>query len=490
MAGVFFHLLVGPALAQRPLAGIAILRNNSPRTVIMTSLLEERLVNITEASGIVKPVNPALLRQELNKFGCIEEQCLFGFAQDAEIKLLIRGELDDTNDYVVLKLIAYGTDIPYQNKVVYAYTVRIPMSGQYSTDEYGNIAEEHAGIFLSNLFRRYQIPVYVVADAGNQVTMSRPISGSYTVYRLDAGKGKKSIRAIKTMGTANIASGKIVTSDFPLLRGDFILAGFRETADSMDVFYYERKREISLQKPAVTDTLLKILLTGPASATMPIVAPIFGYYWHSDWQGLALWAFNIGPYLYLEINGLTNYFVNYYKKKKTVPQDVQTQFYFGLYMLSAGGASLVADSLAHSLLRKAANYQGTQRFLGNSFSAGYLALVSSGAGLFYRGYRLWGYIYFHVDNLLLFFTIREFCPDKKYMVLSRSFSGERINKIRAYSLLSALGAVKVAEFFHSVFIRDNIRNGDIIEEDFTVEPFVYAGEKADFNLGMRLSYRF
>ena len=153
--------------------------------------------------------------------------------------------------------------------------------------------------------------------------------------------------------------------------------------------------------------------------------------------------------MYLEINGIPNYWVNYYKKKRTVPRDVQAQYYFGCTCSAPAGASLFADSLAYWLLGKAANYQGTMPFLGNSLTAAYLALVSGGGGHFYRGHRLWGYLYYHTDNLLLYFTIREFCPEKKFNPLTRTFSTAKINTARAYTLLSLTCAVKIAEVIHA-----------------------------------------
>jgi hypothetical protein len=308
------------------------------------------------------------------------------------------------------------------------------------------------------------------------------------VYRLQpAGKG--GLRGFTRTGTAALNSGTVIKTDAPLKDGDFILVGYREKAESMEKFFYGRKFETVIRKPVVTETLYSLLLTGPASAFMPIVAPIMGYYRGNDWPGLALWTFNFAPYFYLEINGMADYWANYYKKKKTCPQDVQAQYYFGLYMMCAGGVSLFADSLAHSLLMRAADYQGVQPFLGNSVTAGYLALVSGGGGHFYRGARLWGYLYFHADNLLLYFTIREFCPERKFNPLTRSFSTEKINPARAYSLLSVTCAVKIAEVIHAVFTRDRIENGEIIEEGYTVEPLVLAGEDTELKLGMQCSYR-
>ncbi len=475
--------------AEKPLIGIATVRSNSPRSMALTVLLEQNLVRIVERSGLFLTVNPGLLREEIKKFGCTDEQCLLGFARDAGISLLVRADLDDSNDFIDLTLRAYGIDFPYQRKMVYTYTARIPMAGKYGQVEYSNITAEHTGIFFSRLLARYKASLPVVAGPGGTMKVSQGVTGSYTLYRPDPAGYRNSLRAFRSIGTARVSAGTIVQSDVTALPGDFILTGFKETADFVDKLTFEGKREVIFRKPAPLDVLYALLLTGPASATMPILAPILGYYKSSDWTGLTLWAFSAAPYLYLELNGISNYYVNYHKKKKTIPRDVQAQYYFGWYMLCAGGSSLFVDSLAHSMLDKAANYQGTQPYLGNALVAGYLALVTGGGGHFYRGERLWGHLYYHADNLLLYFTLREFCPDKKFDPLTRTFHTGTINRVRAYSLLSVTCAVKIVEIIHAVLIRDRIRNGRVLDEGYSIEPVIYADEKTDVNLGLQYSYR-
>lgn len=470
-----------------PLAGIAVISSNSPRTVTITSLMEDNLARVIDSTGLFRPVNPGLLREELKKYSCTDEQCLLGFASDAGMSLIIRADFDDSSDFIILRLRAYGIGVPYQNKTVYSRTVRIPMTGKYGAPEYNSITEEHAARFVSGLLARYRSPVGLSQGTDGKFRSARIMSGTYEVYRLEAA-GRGSLRGFGRIGTAAVTSGTVASADAPLKDGDFILAGYGEKAKSMEKFFYGRKHETVIGRPAAAETLYALLLTGPASATMPILAPLLGYYRGNDWPGLALWSFNLAPYLYLEINGLADYWANYYKKNRSAPRDVQAQYYFGLYMLCAGGASLFADSLAYSLLRKAADFQGTLPFLGNSATAAYLALVSGGGGHFYRGDRLWGYLYFHADNLLLYFTIREFCPDIKFDPLTRTFSTGKINPARAYTLLSVTCAVKVAEVIHAIFTRDRIENGEIMEEGYTMEPLLLGGENSDISMGLQCSY--
>ena len=475
--------------ADKPLVGFAALSGNSPRAMALTTFLENNLVNMVEHTGVFKPVNPALLREELNKFGCTTERCLLGFARDAGLNLIIRGDFDDMNDYIILSIRAYGIDLPYQNRVVYQYTVQIPMAGKYGPAEYNNITEEHSVIFFSKLMTRYQAPLYLEPGPDNALKVPGDINGLYDLYRPEPAREKNALRGMRKIGSVQVSKGIISKEGTNAQAGDFILTGFRDKADFLDNYSYERKRGLVYRQAAPIDILYAFLLTGPASATMPIIAPFVGYYPSSDWQGLALWVFNATPYLYLELNGFVDYWGAYYKKKQTLPQEVQAQYYFGLYMLCAGGMSLFVDAFSHSMLEKASNYQGSQPFMGNPFTAAYLELVAGGAGLFYRGQRPFGYLYFHANNLLLYFTIREFCPEKKYNRLTRTFYRDKINKTRAYSLLSTACAVKIGGIVHAILTRDNIRNGRIIEEGYDIEPIFYAGERADLNLGLQYSYR-
>jgi hypothetical protein len=475
--------------ADLPLAGVATIRANSPRAMALNSFIENNLSSIIESTGAFKTVSPSMLDEELKKFGCTEEPCLLGFAREAGLTLFIRGDIDDSNDFIIISLRAYGINVPYQNRVVYQYSVRIPMAGRYGQGEYNSITEEHAGIFMSRLLARYRTPLYLAAGADNTLKTTRPVSGSFPLYRLDPPGEKGAFRGFRSIGTARLSGGAVTGAAGAPAAGDFILAGFEQTAAELDRYYYERKRDTVFKKPEWPDTIYAFLLTGPASAAMPIIAPFLGYYRSSDWRGLPLWAFNSVPYLYLEINGLATYWGSYYKKKRTVPRDVQAQYYFGLYMLTAGGMSMFVDAFAHSSIVKASNYQGVQPFMGNAITAGYLGLVAGGAGHFYRGYRLWGYLYYHADNLLLYFTIREFCPEKKYSPLTRSFTTARVNKTRAYALLSTACAVKIAEVIHAVLIRDNVRSFDSIEEGYSIEPVVYGGGDQSPHLGLQYSYR-
>ncbi|MBN2077401.1 MAG: hypothetical protein JW838_00450 [Spirochaetes bacterium] len=480
----------GVSGADRPLAGIAILKSNSPRTLAMTPILGQSLSGIAEGSGVFSAVNPALLREELVKFGCTGENCLLGFAADAGISLLVRADLDDSNDFVIMTLTAYGIGFPYHGRVVYRRTVQIPMSTRYGAPEFTAIIDEHAGFFFAEVLSRWRTPYYFTGEAEPVLLSPRRISGDYDLYRPGETPGGVDVREFRKVGTVRLAGGSVVRSSAPVLQGDLILAGYRETARELESMQYGRKREIVLRPVSAAETVYALLLAAPAGAVMPIIAPTAGYYRNRDWAGLGLWALNVAPYLYLEIDGLTTYWADYHKRKRSVPREVRARYHFGLYMLSAGGVSLFADAFAHGMLRDAANYlKARPPLLGNPATAGLLALIGGGAGHFYRGRRAWGYCYYHVDNILLYFTLREFSPGRTFNPITRSFSTGKINKTRAFSLLSVAGAIRIAEIVHAVLIRDSILNGKIIREGHSIEPILYSTADAMPVFGIHYSYR-
>jgi len=93
-------------------------------------------------TGIFDIVNPDLMNSELQKHGCIEEKCILRFAVEANIGVVIIGEFDDRGDDLVLRLSSYGTDVPYNGKLIYRYTVKIPMYNDFTSKEYNYICEE------------------------------------------------------------------------------------------------------------------------------------------------------------------------------------------------------------------------------------------------------------------------------------------------------------------------------------------------------------
>ncbi|HOO70198.1 MAG TPA: hypothetical protein PK926_00435 [Spirochaetota bacterium] len=479
--------LGGSLEAAKPIIAIGEIKTLAPKEARFARMLENHLENIIHSTGIFDRVNSSLMREQLSRFQCSDEQCLLSFAREAGISIIISGSLEDLGDHMLFTLSLFGTDVPYEGKMIYRYVVKVPLYAKHSAVESSYICEEQAGHLISGFLGEYRCPLYLEKSPDSSLAVPDEVSGVYTVYRR-GGLGRLPLEG-SARGEVTLDRGKVRSqSGDDILPGDFILHVYKDRSRFLKEFYYGRKKEIIFNQQKYTDVLYMLLLTGPASALMPVVSPLFGYYRTADWTGLALWGLNLAPYLYLEINGFVNYPDQFRHHKKNISRQVMTQWHFAWYFAFAGGVSLFVDAFAHDYLKTASNYAEKKSFMGNPLCAGYFALVSGGAGHFYRGHRFWGYFYFHLNNALLYLLINEFSPGERYDARRGRYVKEGINETRAYVYTGLFCALKIVEVVHAVLIKDNIRGGDVIEET-TFEPLLYPDDEG-LNVGIQCNYRF
>ncbi len=468
------------AHASQSLIGVAGIFSENPRTKMFAGIIDSHLDNILRSNfiaseNIFEPINSALFRDQLAKFNCSDESCLFSFAGRAKISVVIRGRIEEQADAFVLELTAFGTDIPYFGKTIHQYSARIPTSNlQLSMREYSYIFEEHCARFISSLLKKYRKPLYVISENGIlRIDSSANINGIFTIYRT-ASESAKLLSLVRhyPVGTIAIRNGRFVTPLPPIVHaGDFILQEFDAPAEKIAEFYEGRKREIVFSPSTSNDTFLMILYTIPGSLTMPLVSPFLGYLNHQDYSGLALWTINALPYAYVAYKGIIERPQLLERDHKDISSSELARYRFTLYMLLCGNMSLFVDAFASHSLYLASNYQGIQRYMGNTLTASYLSLVSGGGGHFYRGWRAWGYFYFHVNNALLYCTIKEFSPSRRYNETSGTYATSDIDKRRALSFLSTYAAFKIVEIVHAALLPDRIQNGTVEETNMFIVPF-------------------
>lgn len=106
--------------------------------------------------------------------------------------------------------------------------------------------------------------------------------------------------------------------------------------------------------------------------------------------------------------------------------------------------------------------------------------------MFYRGHRSWGYFYFHLNNILLYSALREFARPETYDNSTGEYTKGTNNKKRGLVFASALAISKTAEIVHSIFIKDNIKNGTIKHEYILPEIFMTLDSDNNpvYNLGL------
>jgi hypothetical protein len=488
---IIFLFLSIPVIAGEPLVGVLGIDQNSPRTVSIAYALTTHLENIMNTAGVFEVMKSAPLMEQMKEFNCSDETCQIRFARRAEMDMFIRGRVEDRGDELVIILQGHGIGLPYHGSVIYRYRVVLETGRNLEAQQYSYLAEEHAGRFLTGLMKRYRRPVPLAAEGDRyRIEWGRSYSGDIRVYARRESR-EQSLQDIRYLGKLQVRSNHVdlQKAELEVDERPFIYQRFTSRAEWLARLLRGRKEEIVFGKPKYLESLYTLLLSPVASATMPISAPIL-YYRASDWEGLGLWMVNTPFYIYLEIAGWSRFAPTYRKKHRDLSREIKAGTAFTWYLFFAGGVSHVVDALAHTGLEKASRFTGDNFFLGNDVTAGYLALVAGGAGHFYRGSRLWGYIYYHANNILLFLTMRELYRTERWDSGQGKYIKEKRDRTLGFVLLGAYGLLKIGEVIHAVLMPDRISSGRVTEQEFRVEPWLSGDENLDMRYGVRFSYRF
>ncbi len=478
-------ILLSAPLTAKPLAGIVFFDHNSSRGEIFASLIEKHSINILNNTGFFSTINEGIINRELKKFICLDEKCILNFAENAGIDLIIRGKISDNGDYAILTLDAFGIGIPFNKKLIYSYKVKIPAHDSITPRDFSLILEEHSGIFISKVLCIFKFPVKLTVEGETVKAVTElKVNGSYRIFNAHTSAPDKSSITVDFKDNIAHPDSHIISE------GDRIFLQFRKEGKDLYRYYADGKKNLVFEEPSLYDTLFVFFFTLPGSATMPISAPLLGYFNNDDWQGLGLWALNASPYLYAEARGFLNSPSRLKKDRKDISKDDRALNYFAWYMLLAGGTPLFIDSFASKYLYDASSFREKQGLMGNPYTAAYLAAVSNGGGMFYRGHRSWGYFYFHINNILLYSMLREFSTPEIYDNSTDKYSRGDNNKKRGALLASALAVSKTAEIVHSIIIKDNIKNGTVIDEYILPEIFMTLDSNniPVYNLGLSLKF--
>lgn len=475
-------VLTAGAAQAAPLSAVSYISYNSQRANAVSTLLEQHSIEILKKHGF-ETIDQGLVSREIEKNSCLEETCQLRFAANAQIELMINGSVEDRGDYISITLRSYGTGEPLNGRQVMSKTVQIPLRTGLNAREFSLICEEHAALFIASTLRSFTCAIPLLKKEKGYSADS-PVTGSYNVYYRDSsGVTKKS-------GKCSINKGSVETHEGSIVPGSFIFADFLSQSHDITDYYSARKHEIVFYKPNYYDTLFIVLTTPIASATMPFAAPVLGYYTFGDWSGLGLWALNAWPYLYLEAKGFIDSPENLRHEKEDITRDDKAASFFAWYMLLAGGMPLFMDAYAHQYLSDASLFIGQQRFLGSDATACYLSLVSNGGGQFYKGHRGWGYFYFHLNNALLYMTIRELSVPEHYDHSSDKYikGGSNTGRARIYGTVLALS--KIIEITHTLLSDTDLECGETVDEYFIPQPIFTFDSTGSPVYGISLTFRY
>lgn len=481
---IILFMLICSTAVSKPLAGTAFPEYNTGRGEIFAAFAEKHCIKILNDTGIFSTINEGIINRELKKFICIDEKCILNFSRNAGINLLIKGSINDRGEYIILNLNAYGTAHPFQGKLICSYKAKIKSERSITPAGYSLIIEEHSGRFISKVLKKFVYPVPVIADGNNiKADTELKVNGRYKLYKDESSP-------VKNVSYINFKDSLSSQIDPPVIKGAFIYLSFKDKSRELYSYYVGGKNSLVFEKPSFYETLFVFFFTVPGSATMPLSAPILGYFNNDDWKGLGLWGINAAPYLYAEARGFINSPGRLKKEGKNISRDDRALNYFAWYMLLAGGTPLFIDSFASKYIYDASNFHPKQTLMGNSWTAFYLSAVSNGGGMFYRGYRSWGYFYFHLNNIFLYSTLREFSRPEKRNPLTGTYEKGESNKKKGAIIASALAISKTVEIIHTLITNENIKNGTVEEEYVTPEIFmtIDPDNKPVYNLGFSLKY--
>jgi hypothetical protein len=480
---IIFLLIAGMKSAEAaPLAAVSYIAYNSQRAKAVTLLLEKHSIDILKKNGF-ETIDPGLISREVERNFCFEEKCLLRFAANANIGLMISGHVEDRGNYLLINLKTFGTDLPFNGRLIHSVTKKIPVSGAVSSREFSLICEEISALHIASTLRSFVFPVMLIKKDSGYVADS-PVAGIYSIYYAESSGG------IIKSGRCSITDSRVEPLEGVINTGAFILADFNFQAEQIEQYYTSRKHEIVFPDTDIYETLFIMLATPLASATMPLAAPVFGYYPFGDWSGMGLWALNVWPYIYLEAKGFVESPGNLKHDRLDISRDDRAAYYFAWYMLIAGGMPLFMDAYAHHYLNEASLFIGQQRLLGSNLTAGYLALISNGGGQFYKGHRGWGYFYFHLNNALLYMTLREISVPEYYDETSGSYSKGKRNSDRALIYGGALALSKIIEITHTVLSATNLECGETVDRYIIPSPFFTFDSSGSAVYGLSLTLRY
>ena len=482
---IIIFLTLGRFLYAAPVAGVSGITGNSERASTLALILEQHILEILKKNSF-STIDPAIINRELIKFNCVEEKCILKFAENADIDLIVTGTITDRKKFIVIRLEAYGINIPFNKRIINKYEIKIPMNVSINSREFSLISEEHAAEFLQRTLNVFLYPV-MTKVSGEKIILADDlqISGKFSVYT------KEKYNVIKETGEAAITGGTLTMTRGDARAGEsFILVPYKDKSKEIRSYYSTRKREIVFEKTSLYDTLFVLAVIPVASASMPLASPFLGYYMNNDWSGLGLWMLNAPPYMYMEARGFLNSPDNLKKRNENISRDDRAMNYFAWYMLASGGMPLFIDSYAGNYLHQASYFTGNTSLLGNSVTAAMLSLTSNGAGLFYRGDRYWGYFYFHLNNILLYMTMREFSAPEYYHESTDSYTKGKTNRDRGIVLGSLFVLSKTVEVIHSIIGKENLSSGEIIDDSIIPEPLFTIDQKGDPVFGVSVTLKF
>lgn len=471
------------ALSAKPKLGIGFIRGYSSEEIIFSNLLREHIINIALSLQIFDVIASDTLVQQLHRMHCYDEQCTLALANKIGLSVLISGLVKQDSQGYRVSVSCYGFDIPYNGKQFCHYSVVLKTNLLGKPDrEISYIAEEIAAHFIVAVCEKYKAALYL---KNNTVISDFILNGTYPYYHIKMIYDDYAI--ITYAGDLEVINNKIAAA-LPD-QNVIVLIDFKKEAEKVKKFYYGRKKEIVFSNNSKDESCILPLLTVPASATMPLIVPLLGYHRNSDYGGLFLWGINVSPYVGCEMWGLLHSPDALKKKRQTISRHDIALYHFSWYMLLAGGMPPFIDAFSQYYLQQAVYYTQRVPTLGVFSNELYLSILGAGSGMFFKGHRFWGYVYYHLTNVCIYSILYYRAQPKQWNEHIQYYINGKSHEGFSNKLLLLLSALKVIEVVHTMTMPYAISIDEESDWSISVMPLLIINNNKP-SAGITCAFRF
>lgn len=469
-----FILLLAPAFlfaSDEFSAGVGPVDADSARARLLADPLQLHLRKTVDIVTGYAAADTRSLDAQMESLGCNGEACRTSLAGEAGLELFLLAQVQDRGSKALITVDAYAYNEPYNGKRIARYRRTIEWRS-YDPRTYSYYGEELALKAWAEVIKKHGRLMPVA-----QSSVDPSLDGRFQGWN----RGKDG--ALLPSGTVMVSSGRVER------KVDFILRYDTKTPAFLEEYIQGRKEEIVFPRPQWRESFYMAVFSPLASASMPLVSPFFGYIPRRDWEGLLLWSAHGLPYVWIEWQGLMNSPKSLRENNESVSRWERTRHRFGWYMLVSGSMPLFVDSFSAGYLNEARHFSGMQRFMGNDATAVTLAVLGGGGGHFYKGYRRWGYLYYHANNLLLLSFLWSLSPEQKYNSAEGSWSDGSINTQQAWISGGLFALVKTLEILHLLHVDHDIG----VDMTVSLQPVFYLEQHdriEDMNLALQASLNF
>ncbi len=225
---IILLLNLAGALNAAPLAGVSGISSNTERAATLALVMEKHILEILK-NNTFSVIQPEVINRELTRFNCTEEKCILKFADDADINLIISGAVTDYQKSIVIRLQAYGIKIPFNQRIINRYEIKIPMDVSISSREFSLISEEHAAEFLAKTLKIFQVPVKIKKEDNRLILSDNyKTTGRYSIYSSDENN------FIRSAGDVEITEGVVSPGTINIENNQyFIRLDFKKESNSI-----------------------------------------------------------------------------------------------------------------------------------------------------------------------------------------------------------------------------------------------------------------